>query len=395
MISFLNKYGEDIGTCDFIEVQWTRRWSEAGEFTVYMAAKDYDPEAKYVINSGRPETGIILKIEYEENEAGEFITLSGFFLEKVADFGQVIFNYEYKFSSGPGLFKDIMVKCYTEMTVPDPVGGRPFKPNLYTYRIDDNSVFPPTGYDGNIQKGTPAGEAMYSILASDGYSFLCTPIWAPKEKENEYPLLGLNFLFRKGRDLTNDVFFGRQFKNVTKVNYIRDESKMKPGYVISQEGLTDTGDLADWRGSDKFYLIDIEWVDGNENIIGRTNYTDENNRPSDLGYCYPFKAYTTNVDGVELVPTNAKTIVSQMKKQAQIDMLNNYKIEEIEVTVVQERFYYLKDYDLGDRCTIVVDALQQMYTVRIEEIREIHRNNMVEIELVFGTPRKIRWREIR
>lgn len=107
------------------------------------------------------------------------------------------------------------------------------------------------------------------------------------------------------------------------------------------------------------------------------------------------KAYTTNVDGIELVPTNVTTIISQMKKQAQMDMLNNYKIEEIEVTVIQERFYYLEDYDLGDRCTIVVDALHQMYTVRIEEVREVHRNNMVEIELVFGTPRKVKWREIR
>lgn len=392
MISFLNKYGEDIGTRDFIEVQWTRRWSEAGEFTVYMAAKDYDPEIKYVINSGRPETGMVMKVEYEENEAGESITLSGFFLEKVADFGQIIFNYEYKFSSGAKLFQDLMIKAYRSH---NDGGGKPFAYNLYEWQIDSDSEFPPTGYDGNIQKGTPAGEAIYSILASDGYSFLCKPIWAPKSVEATMPLIGLNFIFKKPRDLTNEVFFGRQFNNVTNVHYTLDESKMKPQYVISQEGLTDTGKLTDWTGNGKFYSIDIEWVDGNENIIGRSNYTDEGNRPSDIGYCLPMKAYTTNVDGIELVPTNAVTIVSQMNKQAQMDMLNNYKIEEIEVTVIQERFYYLKDYDLGDRCTVVVDALHQMYVVRIEEIREIHRNNMVEIELVFGTPRKVKWREIR
>lgn len=168
MISFLNKYGEDIGTCDFIEVQWTRRWSEAGEFTVYMAAKDYDPEIKYVINSGRPETGIVMKIEYEENEAGEFITLSGFFLEKVADFGQIIFNYEYKFSSGPGLFQDLMIKAYRTH---NDGGGKPFVYNLYEWQIDPDSEFPSTGYDGNIQKERLQGKRCIRYLEVMGIHF--------------------------------------------------------------------------------------------------------------------------------------------------------------------------------------------------------------------------------
>ncbi len=392
MIKFHDKYGNGLSFCDFIEVQWTRRWSSAGEFTVYMAAKDYNPDIKYVKNTDRPETGMVMKTVYSESSNGEFVTLSGFFLEKVADFGQIIFNYEQSFSAGSTLFEDLMIKGFR---TPFDEGGKPFYYNLYRYAIDENSQFPSSGFDINIEKGTGVGTAFYDILSASGYSFVCSPWFNPlgKVREETEPLIGLEFLFKAPRDLTDKVFFGKQYYNASSINYTLDESNIKSQYVISQENLQ--GDISKWTGTGKFYIVDTEFVEGNQILIGRENYLNESNRPSNIGYCLPMKAYTTNVDGVELVPANVSKIISQMKQQAQVDMLNNYKIEEIEVEALQNRFYYLTDYDLGDKCTIVLDALNQMWTARIEEVREVHKNNMVEIELVFGTPRKTKWRELK
>ncbi len=52
----------------------------------------------------------------------------------------------------------------------------------------------------------------------------------------------------------------------------------------------------------------------------------------------------------------------------------------------------MKDYDLGDTCAVYIDDLEQMYHARIEQVQETHKNNMVNIKLVLGTPVKQKWR---
>lgn len=94
------------------------------------------------------------------------------------------------------------------------------------------------------------------------------------------------------------------------------------------------------------------------------------------------------MSGIEIIATNESKIRAQMKEAARLEMLNNYKIETINVDVLQETFKYLRDYDLGDICSVVIDELEMTYSIRIIEVKEIHRKNAVEIQLVFGTPTK-------
>ena len=75
-------------------------------------------------------------------------------------------------------------------------------------------------------------------------------------------------------------------------------------------------------------------------------------------------------------------------------MLDNYKVETMEINVIQVRYEYLSDYDLGDTCAVLIDDLNQMYYARIEKINETHKDNMVDIQLVLGTPRKQKWRRV-
>ena len=85
MIKCLNKFGEEVKMIDFVELQWSRKYFESGSFVLYMAAKDYDPNVKYIQCIGRPETAMVQKVVYEEKNNGEFVTLSGFFIDKVLD----------------------------------------------------------------------------------------------------------------------------------------------------------------------------------------------------------------------------------------------------------------------------------------------------------------------
>ncbi len=39
MITYLNKFGDEIMPIDFIELQWNRKYHDSGNFVLYMAAK--------------------------------------------------------------------------------------------------------------------------------------------------------------------------------------------------------------------------------------------------------------------------------------------------------------------------------------------------------------------
>ena len=82
-----------------------------------------------------------------------------------------------------------------------------------------------------------------------------------------------------------------------------------------------------------------------------------------------------------------------MQKKAQLDMLDHYKVEAISINVLQEKFIYLKDYDLGDVCAALIDDMEQFYTARIVEINETHKSNRIDVELVLGSPSKQKWRK--
>ena len=82
MIQFFDKFMNRLEDLDFIEVAWNRKWTEAGDFSVRLAAQDWNQHVKFVKNTGRPETGIVQKTVYEVTAQCKFATISGFFAEK-------------------------------------------------------------------------------------------------------------------------------------------------------------------------------------------------------------------------------------------------------------------------------------------------------------------------
>ena len=75
MIKFFDKFGNELDGCDLIEFSWNRKFFENRNFTLYLPAKNYAEDIKYVQVDGRPETGIVQKKVYEEKPEGNFVTL--------------------------------------------------------------------------------------------------------------------------------------------------------------------------------------------------------------------------------------------------------------------------------------------------------------------------------
>ena len=75
------------GSIPYRSLRWIRRYTEPGEFEMVVPADVYDPSWAYVYTDFRPETGIIQKVQYDDDATSysgiDSVTLSGFFLESV------------------------------------------------------------------------------------------------------------------------------------------------------------------------------------------------------------------------------------------------------------------------------------------------------------------------
>jgi len=391
MITGFDKRGNNLGPIDFIEVQWNRKWSTCGTFAIYMAAASFDSAVKYVTNDGRPETGVVKKIQKEETPEGVFITLEGFFLNNVANGGGCHKPRNIDSDDSSSIDELVMyLSCALSGFNENGnfISGWCGSPT-YKFAIDERSQLP-DDLAMAIERGKPAAEALYELLNNTGYSFDCEPIYAPIEvDEEQYPILGLNFIFKKGNDKKDIVYFGDTFKNISSLKYTLDESAIKNYYVVLQK----VESLDGWES--KGFNTFTEKIDGETAyyISARFNFVN-GSKISDMGYATNGATLEAQIDEVDIVPANATKIKRLMEKAAKLEMLNNYKVETIEATVLQEKFFYLQDYDLGDVCTVYIDELQKMYSARIEEVREVHAANKVEIEVVLGTPTQRMWKAV-
>lgn len=394
MIQFFDKYMNEIPDIEFIEVAWNRKWKEPGTFSVYTSAIYWDERIKYVKNSGRPETGIVQKVVVERKAQGTFVTASGFFAEKVLDWLSIWTDYNiYATKEEHPAYSD---------WVSSKVGAELLNANALKQEDEPRPTFVKGVFTKSDSKwpnplsiSTHAGETVKTLLydylnqnnmscyveiqKNENYFHWAQP-WLNNPSEPHFIFLVGTI---EGRELSKNVIFGEGYQNAAKIEYVYDDSGAFPYFVIRQTMET-TG-----------FTNEEVVIDDSGNRKGRIHeyLVEPNNRPRDLDV-YPRKIIEGNVAGIELKPENEKIIREQLKKQALTEMLNHYKQEVISVDVIQNTFYYLKDYDLGDICSIAFDEIQKMFKARIVEIHEVHRKNTVEIQLVFGTPKKQQYIQI-
>lgn len=396
MLKGISSKGVQLGNIDFIEAEWDRKWSATGEFMVYLPLAEYtrlaELDIKYVINVGRPETGVIQKTEYQNKVSGAYVTVSGYFAENFLDF--CAYRRTYVISANNQTAVKSGVVAYLNAAASGVTAdGKTYKP-VAGVAVDEKSVFP-SAVDISIDNGMQAGEGIYAALSGTGYS-IRAEIRAYPQKASEAVAINLKFIKGQDRIAGDDaIYFGRAYNNVSNVSYVLDESAEKCLYEIIQE--------VDAQHYNSFSVAHFpikfsETVDGEAHYYIGCTYVYEGNKPTGLGGVYPKKILETSISSEEADLTittsaNQAKIASLMKKKAQLGMLDNYKIESITANVIQERFKYLTDYDIGYMCIVQIDDLSQQYTARIEEVQETHKSNRIEVKLVLGTPVKQKYRK--
>lgn len=370
VFKFYNSTGEQLKNIDWIEIQWNRKYLETGDFSLYTNVENWNTEIKYIKNVGRPETGIVQKLNYDKKENGTFVEVKGLFLEHLLSY-----SCYYLPSSMTGATTSSQVAS-TLQAYFDTVFVSPY---LYKATLDAESEIP-SSININIPMGEPVETTLYNYLIPLGYSFYCTPVFnTALNIENNKPYIGVEIHFYKLDDKTDAVYFGDYYKNVEDIQYTVDESDIYTYYGAMQE--------IPIEQKDNFYNVaTINTEEGLKAYIMESYLTE--NLLSDMGGCYPLRIFETSISDIEFIADNETLIHSQMQQAIILDMLDHYKIETMTVDTLQNRFYYLTDYDLGDKCNLQITKLNQQFTARIAEVSEVHSKNKVDISLTMGTPRK-------
>lgn len=387
MIIYLDKTGQELPQRDFIELQWTRKCFQPGSFSLYVRAKDWDKNIKYIQLDDRPETGIVQKVQYEYLPEGDFITASGFFIEKLLDWGAPITDM----SAETTVLANLDLLCFTLYSqytgrIKDEYGANhdsifpPFTSNLYCAYFAPQNLTSTAWTRLQTKGGEPGGKSIYDFLRVNGYRLTAKPCFNNPARASREPMIGLIMEAKKLR--SRDVYFNKSLGTAKNIEYVFDDSGAYPcivGVQIVEDAINYSHSLYIYKDS-KFQKCIYE------------SYEYGVNAPQDVGAAKPLRVIYTSANDIE----NGKeaSVRAQMQNALKLELLNNYKVEHIACEVLQDRYLYPRDYDLGDLCSVQLDELEVEYSARIVEIREVYHKNICETEIVLGTPTRKEYQKV-
>lgn len=192
---------------------------------------------------------------------------------------------------------------------------------------------------------------LYELLQTQELSFRCV---------YDYQENTMSFIVWQGLDRTQDqsvnsfVTFSEGFRNMQNEEVIIDASNYKNYAVVIGNGKYEDGNQIE---------VDVDLSGGGYKkylYVDQTGQTFDSTKQTRAEY-------------------------NALLYQAGLEELNKYTdITNVTFDTIDRGLTYLEDYDLGDKCDVILDSVQQSFTVRIIEIQEVFKEAKHSVTLVFG-----------
>ena len=331
-------------------IQWRRKWFEAGTFSIEVPVSQYSKDIAYIYTKDRTEVGKITQVNYMLDHGVQEIHLSGYFLEE--ELNRMICYSKFNTSNIIDQPTWTMQKGKAE-----DVAHAYF--NAFKTIKFDNKTFDLGIAEGeNLHRGVRAehgrysetlGHKIYKILKPSGMSYRVNLDFLTCKK---------TFQTVKGRDLTqenteqnNPVVFGTAFGNVEKVDYLFSDSEEKTGYIVKNKNTEENNETT-------------TIVAGCEN--------DENYKFLALDSSENASDYSTSAD-----------LMEALKVEGHQEVLKNKAKISFDIDTVPQSYEYLVDYDLGDVCTLSIPEIHFQKNAIISGCIETIKSGSFELTLEF------------
>ena len=316
----------------YFNLQWTREYYQPGQFSVQIAAADFQPDMAYLYTPDRPETGIIQKVELTETIKGRFVQLSGYFLEAILNDKVVWLTY------------------YAAGTIPAAVVAmlRQYKDDIPLLTVADAPAVQ-TDETSWQETGGQLADVAYTRLRTVQHSLRC---------RYDYQANTITAEIWQGMDRTQEqaanpfVTFSDGFGNLAQVDASMDRSNYKNYAVVV--------------GQDQAENRKVAYADLSGGGYKRVLYVD---------------ARSERWDSEKR--TEAEYLASLQQKG--LDALLDYAIiNNVDIQTAAGGFVYREDWDLGDLVDVIVAEIGMAMQARIVTVREVFKQNNHTFEIELG-----------
>lgn len=317
---------------NYFNLQWTREYYAIGQFSVQIAATDYQPEMAYLYTPDRPETGIVQKVELTETIKGRFVQLSGYFLEAILN-DKVAYPTYYASGSIPASVVNML---------------RRYKDDIPLLTVADAPALQAENTSWQ-ETGGALADVAYTKLQTVQMSLRC---------RYDYQSNTITAEVWQGTDRTQTqtehpfVTFSDGFGNLAQVDASVDRSNYKNYAIIA--------------GQDQAENRKIAYADLSGGGYRRILYVD---------------ARSERWNPEEQTEDEYLAGLTQLG----LDKLLDYQtVSNVEIKAGTAGFVYLTDWDLGDRVDVIVADIGLVMQARIVTVREVFKQNNHTIEIELG-----------
>lgn len=311
-------------------IQWNRKYYEHGDFEIQIPTSQYQNSMKYIYTKDRQEVGMINKVSYTEENNTRNIQLSGYFLERWLN-DKVIYPTFY----GSDEITNALSQMFNQYKEDIPISS------VATRETGSNVDFQATGDE--------LGKKMNEILQTQQMSYRVLYDF----QTNKFSLQFYQGLDRTQSQIENNfVTFATTFGNIKNVQVDKDDSNFKNFAIVAGTGQADE-------------RITVE-VDASNGGYKKKLFVDSRNSK--------YNPDEQTLDQYKL----------ELQQEGLEKMLSYQNVTNITFTPITSSYEYMVDYDLGDKCDIIMTDIGVEMEARIIAIYEVFKDNQHTIELEFG-----------
>lgn len=334
-------------------VQWNRKYHEPGSFSIQLPLAQYFSNIKYIYTKDRPEIGRVLQINFSEQQGYRFIQLSGYFEENELN-RHVVYpkgnsnivntpswiekrdsaeTVAYAFFDG---FKEISVNGVTSSL------GIDRKQSLGRGKIAEHT-----------RNGEFLGNKIYNILKPSGMSYRILYDFITNKKIFEV-WSGLDRT-EENVDRNNPIIFSTKYGNIKNPNVLISEENYKNAGIIINEYSEENETVVTTRGLLKEALDERYSFASVKSALNKSDYSES--------------------DFLNAVENELENVLDE-----------SIKVINVEFDALAGSYEYMKDFDIGDLCTLEISEMYLSADARLIGCYEVMKAGEWSMSMEFGTP---------
>ncbi len=342
----------------FSNLQWNRKYHEAGTFSMQIPLWLYSPSMMYIYTKDRKELGRISQVNYIDDEKGKRIQLSGYFEEKDLD-RHIVYP--------PGTSNITNPVTWIEQNGPAEKVAYAF---FYAFKTTSTSVVSSVLNIGvlnsqnrgktavHTRNGEQLGKKIYSILKPSGMSYRVLYDFVTNTKSFEV-WSGLDRTDANA-DGNNPIIFSTKYGNIKNLNVLISSTDYKNACIVTHEQQVDESSIFTSRA-----VFDLE------------NSGDE--------VRFAFLKSSLKKDEY----TEAAFLVA-LDNEGYNEIGEHPNVFNIDFDALEGSYEYMVDFDLGDKCSIEIPEIGVSMQARLIGCYEVMKSGKWTMTMEFGTPIIIR-----